>query len=121
MLGGAIDNGDCFFDAVCQVLRALDFTKFCKLKADDVRKAVKKYWDAKSDEDAAEDFENLKHDSSIDLPLCVTSAEKFKRWLILPADFIKDRADRQAGKAGFDYFAMLPYWGGFMDLQVAAH
>ena len=121
MLGGAIDDGDCFFDAVCQVLRALDDEKFCKLKSVDVRLAVKKYWEAKSDEDAAADFASLKNDHSLMLPSCVDSFEAFKRWLTLPADFIKTRALLQLGEPGFGDFATSPYWGGIMDFQVAAH
>ena len=120
MFGGAINNGDCFFDAVCQVLRALD-VKFCKLKADDVRKAVKKYWDAKSDEDAAEDFGALKQDLSIELPSCVTSFKDFKNWLVQPADYIKMKVKHQSGQPGFAEFATVPYWGGIMDFQVAAN
>ena len=121
MLGVAIANGDCFFDAVCQVLRALDSDKFGNLKAGDVRKAVKMFWDAKSDEDAAADFASLKNDHSLMLPSCVDSLEAFKRWLALPADFIKKRAQRQLGEPGFGDFATSPYWGGIMDFQVAAH
>ena len=121
MFGGAIDDGDCYFDSVCQVLRALDDDKFCKLTAGNVRKAVKKYWDAKPDEVAADDYDALKHDPAIQLPSCVTSVENFKRWLILPADFIKMRAELQDGMPGFEVFATSPYWGGIMDFQVAAH
>ena len=73
MFGGAIDDGDCFFDTVCQVLRALDYAKFGKLQARDVRKAVKAFWDAKSDKDAADDFGALTFDISIGLPPCIAS------------------------------------------------
>jgi hypothetical protein len=119
MFGGAIDNGDCFFDAVCQVLRALDSSAFGKLRAVDVRHAVKSHWDAKSDKVAKDDFDALKYDESLMLPSCITSFDGFKRWLALPADFIKQRAQRQKGQAGFEEFATSPYWGGIMDFQVA--
>lgn len=121
MFGGAIDDGDCFFDTVCQVLRALDYAKFGKLQARDVRKAVKAFWDAKSDKDAADDFGALTFDISIGLPSCVTSVGAFKNWLVQPAEYIKQKTQSQAGQGGFQEFPTSPYWGGIMDFQVAAH
>jgi hypothetical protein len=125
MLGGAIDNGDCFFDSIFQVLKFFGIPN-CQ-RCVDVRFAVKKSWDAKREEDASADLNNLEScDNTLLLPSCVADLkglkklEGFKNWLIQPADYITDRVNRQLGKPGFsDDFPTHPYWGGFMDLQVA--
>jgi hypothetical protein len=119
MLGGAINNGDCFFDSVCQVLSASKLQKFGRVKSVDVRLAVKEFWDAKSNEEAAGDFGALKNDTSLMLPSCITSVGDFKNWLKLPAGYIAQKARIQGGQPGFGEFATVPYWGGIMDCQVA--
>jgi len=126
MLGGADGDGDCFFDSIFQVLEVFRIPN-CQ-RCVDVRLAVKNFWDAKREDEALADLINLEScDNTFLLPPCVADLkgmkklEGFKNWLVQPAWFIKQKVERQAGKAGFEEFPTSPYWGGIMDFQVAAH
>ena len=114
-LGGAANDGDCFFDTVAQGINAVGI----RIKSNEVRLAIKKSWDEKPTKEADEDFAVLEWDTTIFFPPCVTDVETFKNWVILTADYIKKKTLHQSGQSGFSSdFPTFPYWGGTMDLQV---
>jgi hypothetical protein len=123
MLGGSPTNGDCFFDSVFQVFRAWGIRKITKCH--DVRRAVRDFWQGKSNEDAMDDFTAVLWDTTINLPSCYANLdafeklESFKKWVLQDAQYIASKVQKQAGKAGFDQeFPTYPYWGGILDCQV---
>ena len=116
MFGGAPDDGDCFFDAVFQVFRALGIPNLGRCA--DLRLTVKAFWDGKSEVEAEDDYAALLHDSTIQLPTCVTNLHGFKNWVIQTPEYIANKVLLQQGLAGFGEFPSYPYWGGILDFQV---
>jgi hypothetical protein len=122
ILGVSSPDGDCFFDSVCQGFCALGIPI---TRSQDVRLAVKAFWDGKSETDAADDFSALLCDATINLPSCYSKLDdlkklnRFKNWLVQDAQYVASKVRNHLGKVGFDQdFPTYPYWGGILDCQV---
>jgi hypothetical protein len=124
ILGVSPTDGDCFFDSVCQGFCASGIPNITR--GQDVRLAVKAFWDKKSQTEAADDFGALLcGDATINLPSCYAGLDAlkklqgFKSWVSQDAQYIASKVRKQVGKAGFHQeFPTYPYWGGILDCQV---